>query len=228
MTSSQMSTTETTPQQRSWRGVPLEARQAQRRADLLDAAFELLGSDGWRGTTVRGVCQAAHLNPRYFYENFDSLESLLIAVFDRLIVESTQTALRALEEAGADPVSRSVAVIGAVVRFVTEDPRRARVLFVEAQGNERMGRRRLDTLHATADFLSQYLWRQSGLADDRISLVASHLLVGGLTELVVTWLDGHLHLTLDELVDDAAALMVAVGNGAMTVAQSRTSETSRT
>ncbi|HVA09037.1 MAG TPA: TetR/AcrR family transcriptional regulator [Acidimicrobiales bacterium] len=223
-----MTSIKTEPQQRSWRGVSLEARQAQRRTDLLDAAFELLGRDGWRGTTVRGVCQAARLNPRYFYESFDSLESLLIAVFDRLIVESTQTALRALDTAGTDPPARSAAVIGAVVRYVTEDPRRARVLFVEAQGNERMGRRRLDTLHATADFLSQYLWRQSGVADDRIGLVASHLLVGGLTELVVTWLDGRLAVSLDELVDDAAALLVAVGSGAVTVAQSRRSGSTQT
>jgi AcrR family transcriptional regulator len=216
-----MTSTETDIQQRSWRGVPLEIRRAERRTQLVDTAFDLLGADGWRGTTVRGICQAAHLNPRYFYESFDTLESLLIAVFDRLIVEATQTALRAIEEAGTDPTARSVAVIEAVVRYVTKDPKRARILFVEAQGNERMGRRRLDTLHATAEFLEQYMWRQTGLANDRIGMVASHLLVGGLTELVVTWLDGHLDVSLDELVEDAAALMVAVGAGAVDVAQTR-------
>ena len=60
-------------------------RRAERRELLVDAAFELLGTDGWNGTTVRGVCQAAHLNPRYFYESFDGLESLLLAVFDDLM-----------------------------------------------------------------------------------------------------------------------------------------------
>jgi hypothetical protein len=76
-------------------------------------------------------------------------------------------------------------------------------------------------MHATAEFLERYAWRQTGLAGDRIGLVASHLLVGGLTELVVTWLDGHLEVTLDELVADASALMVAVGAGAVSVARSR-------
>jgi AcrR family transcriptional regulator len=216
-----MTVTETDSPPRSWRGVPLEVRRAERRELLLDAAFELLGADGWRATTVRGVCQAARLNPRYFYESFDSLESLLIAVFDRLVVEATKTALLAIEQAGPDPTARSGAVLQAVVRYVTEEPKRARILFVEAQGNERLGRRRLDTMHATADFLEQYLWRQTGLASDRIGMVASHLLVGGLTELVVSWLDGDLGVTLDELVEDAAALMVAVGAGAVSVARSR-------
>jgi AcrR family transcriptional regulator len=209
------------PEQRSWRGVPLEVRRAERRERLLDGAFELLGTDGWRGTTVRGVCQSARLNPRYFYESFESLESLLIAVFDRLVAESTQLALAAIDGAGPDPVARAEAVIAAIVGYVTDDPKRARILFVEAMGNERMGRRRLDTMHATAEFLERYAWRQTGLAGDRIGLVASHLLVGGLTELVVTWLDGHLEVTLDELVADASALMVAVGAGAVSVARSR-------
>jgi AcrR family transcriptional regulator len=216
-----MTSTETDPQLRSWRGVPLEVRRAERREQLVDAAFELLGTDGWRGTTVRGVCQAARLNPRYFYESFDGLESLLIAVFDRLVLEATQRAVHAIETSGPDPTARAQAVVEAIVRYVTDDPKRARVLFVEALGNERLGRRRLDTMHATAEFLERYAWRQTGLAGDRIGLVASHLLVGGLTELVVTWLDGHLEVSLDELVEDAAALMVAVGAGAVGVARAR-------
>jgi AcrR family transcriptional regulator len=216
-----MTSTDTEQQQRSWRGVPLEARRAERREQLVQAAFDLFGTDGWRGTTVRAVCQGARLNPRYFYESFDSLESLLIAVFDELVVEATQMALHAIDRAGPDPTDRSIAVIEAVVRYVTEDPKRARILFVEAQGNERLGRRRFDTMHATAEFLEQYLWRQTGLAGDRMGMVASHLLVGGLTELVVTWLDGRLTMTLDELVEDAAALMVAVGAGAVGVARAR-------
>lgn len=188
---------------------------------MVDTAFGLLGTDGWRGTTVRGVCQAARLNPRYFYESFDSLESLLIAVFDRLVLEATELSMRAIENAGPDPSSRSAAVIKAAVRYVTEDPRRAKILFVEAQGNERLARRRLDTMHAMADFLERYAWRKTGLAHDRIGMVASHLLVGGLTELIITWLDGRLQITLDELVEDAAALMVAVGAGAVGVARAR-------
>jgi AcrR family transcriptional regulator len=209
------------PRTRNWRGVPLTERKAERRELLVDAAYDLLGTDGWSGTTVRGVCQAARLNPRYFYESFDSLEALFIAVFDRLVLEATREAVQAVAAAGSDPAARAVAVIDASIRYVTADPKRARILFVEALGNEVVGRRRLDTLHATAAFLERSAWRQTGLADDRIGMVASHLVVGGLTELVVSWLDGHLDVTLDELVEDAAALMVAIGSGAVGAARAR-------
>jgi len=216
-----MTSTDMDPQPRPWRGVPLDVRRAERREQLIDAAFDLLGTDGWRGTTVRGVCQGARLNPRYFYESFDDLESLLIAVFDRLVLQATDLSLQAISLAGPDPAARAAAVIAASVRYVTEDPKRARILFVEAQGNERLARRRLDTMHATAEFLERSTWRQTGMGDDRIGMVASHLLVGGLTELVITWLDGNLKISLEELVEDAAALMVAVGAGAISVAQGR-------
>ncbi len=214
-------TTPADPQSRSWRGVPLTERRAERRELLLDSAYGLMGTDGWSGTTVRGVCQSARLNPRYFYESFDSLESLFIALFDRLVLEATHAAVEAVAAAGPDPAARAVAVIDASIRYVTADPKRARILFVEALGNEAVGRRRLDTLHATAAFLERSAWRQTGLADDRIGMVASHLVVGGLTELVVSWLDGRLDVTLDELVEDAAALMVAIGSGAVGAARAR-------
>src|SRR5262245_45333483 len=53
-----------------WAGVAPEDRRAQRRELLMATTFELLGTEGWSATTVRGVCQAARLNPRYFYESF--------------------------------------------------------------------------------------------------------------------------------------------------------------
>ena len=67
----------------SWAGIPAEDRRAARRDRLLDAAFDLLGTEGWSATTVRGVCQAAQLNPRYFYESFPDLDALFVAVYDR-------------------------------------------------------------------------------------------------------------------------------------------------
>jgi AcrR family transcriptional regulator len=51
----------------------------------MDAAFQLLGTEGWSGTSVRAVCQGARLNPRYFYESFDDLDALVIAVYDRVV-----------------------------------------------------------------------------------------------------------------------------------------------
>ena len=67
-----------------WVGLSADDRRATRRRLLIDAAFALLGTEGWSGTTVRAVCEAAQLNARYFYESFDDLDSLVVAVYDQV------------------------------------------------------------------------------------------------------------------------------------------------
>lgn len=116
-----------------WAGVPAEDRRATRRDLLIDAAFDLLGTEGWSGTTVRAVCQAARLNPRYFYESFEDLDAVVVAVYDRVVAGLGAEVLRALEDTAHDPSAQVRALIERIVIFVDEDRRRARVLYVEAQ-----------------------------------------------------------------------------------------------
>jgi AcrR family transcriptional regulator len=66
---------------RPYGGVAPEARAAERREALLRAGTRLFGTNGFRRTTVRALCQEARLNDRYFYAAFDSTEALLCAVY---------------------------------------------------------------------------------------------------------------------------------------------------
>ena len=50
---------------------------------------------------------------------------------------------------------------------------------------------------------------------------------GGMSELVMTWLEGRVAMTLDQLIDDASILFVALGDAAADIAQSRRPESSR-
>ena len=59
-----------------WAGVSATDRQAERRALLVRAAFELFGEGGESAVAVRSVCRAAELNTRYFYENFTDTDEL--------------------------------------------------------------------------------------------------------------------------------------------------------
>ena len=56
---------------------------------------------------------------------------------------------------------------------------------------------------------------------DRTTMAAAHLFVGGLSELVIAWLDGKLDSSLDELIDDTAALMDLLIESAADRAQAR-------
>jgi AcrR family transcriptional regulator len=71
--------------ERTYGGVSASERTAARRARFIEAGIALFGSSGLRGATVRGVCLAAGLTDRYFYESFDSLEALLQACYGALM-----------------------------------------------------------------------------------------------------------------------------------------------
>src|SRR3569623_2122422 len=66
---------------RPYGGLAKAERVAPRRARFIAAGIELFGTQGFRGATVRGICAAAGLTDRYFYESFASLEALLAEVY---------------------------------------------------------------------------------------------------------------------------------------------------
>jgi AcrR family transcriptional regulator len=169
---------------------------------LLDAAFELLGSEGWSATTVRGVCRRAHLHPRYFYQAFSDLDDLLVAVFDRVVGQLGATMTLAVRAAPREPPLQMRAGLAAVAHFVADDRRRAQILYTEAPGQARLNRRRADAMQAFAEDVGA-----RSLGVDPTAMVAAHLTVGGFTAALVAWLDGRLVLPLDDLVETAATLL---------------------
>lgn len=206
-----------------WAGVPAEERLAERRALLLDAAFDLLGTDGDAATTVRAVCAKARLNPRYFYESFPDRDALLLAVYDEQASRLGAAVVANVDAAGDDEPARLRAGIETIARFVTDDPRRAKVLYSEALGNEALNRRRLEAQHAVVDFLVQWGEQRHGShpAAGSMPTVMASILVGGLGELMLAWLDGRIDLTLEQLVDDASALFMATGTAAAAMVEKR-------
>jgi AcrR family transcriptional regulator len=189
--------------------VPPLDRVVERRALLLDAALELLGTRGWSAMTVRGVCALARLNARYFYESFPDLDTLAVAVFDRVVDELREAVDSAVAAAGPDPAARIRAMVATTVGFVDSDRRRARVLYVEGRGNERLQRRRLESSSLIADLLAAEA-RGYGPQRARHRLIAAFL-VGGFSELLMRWLDGTVPVSAAELADEATELFLAVG-----------------
>ena len=203
--------------------MPAADRRAERRELLIDAAFELLGTEGTTGTTVRAVCAAARLNPRYFYESFPDLDTLLVAVYDRLIGQLTAEVLATRDAAGDDPRAQARAAVGAIVGFVDDDRRRARVLYVEALGNAALNRRRVETGRAIVGLVERDAAERHGAPPpgEHIGRVTAAMVVGGLSELLVAWLDGRIEMPRDQLVDDASELLLGLADTAARIVARR-------
>lgn len=193
-----------------WNGLSTEERQRERRNLLVDAAFELLATEGMAGTTVRAVCAQARLNPRYFYESFTDLDELLVAVYDD-VFRQLQRRSAAAVAAAADDAGAMRASVEATVRFIDEDPRRGRILYSEALGNEALNLRRVRTGAALVELVTQdNSRRDAGAQDESIGRLGAAVLVGGFSELLVAWIGGRIDLTAEQLIDDATEVFLAV------------------
>ena len=208
---------------RLYAGETSEQRQGGRRVRLVEAGIELLGTGGREGTTVRAVCAAARLTPRYFYESFENLDELQVAVLDHVLSGATVQVLAAVDGAPSDVGARTRATIEAFVSFVVDDPRRARIVFAEAFGNEAMMERRQAALAALATLASEQAQALYGSLEGTDPLVRTTalMLAGGVAEVLLAYTAGELDTSREELVADVVALIEATGAAAAAIAVER-------
>ncbi len=199
-----------------------EHRLARRREQLLDAGLDLLGREGMQGVTVTALCRRAGLSTRYFYESFEDLEELLLAVYDELVAEGVEVVLMAIARPADEPFDLYALVrppLEAAIVHFTDDPRKARVLLVEAVGNERLQERRQRALMDNARLFAEIATEQLGAkAPPRADLeLLAYALVGGLAETLIGYLGGLVQADREQLIDLLTRLFVggilAAGSG---------------
>ncbi len=186
-----------------WAGVPLSDRRAERRAQLIDAAFRLFGEDGESAVSVRSVCRECGLNTRYFYESFADTDDLLGAVYDQVSAQLGEAVAAAMSQAGESLRARTRAGIAAVLGFSSEDPRRGRVLFTDARSNPVLAARRVATQDLLREGVLTEGWRLQPDTDSVAALVGAAMYTGAMAELAQQWLAGRLGTDLDVVVEHA-------------------------
>ena len=117
-----------------------------RRAALIDAAAELLASQGVEAVTLAAVGSAAGLARSSVYQYFDSSGAVLAAVVEAAIPRAAASMASAVQSA-ADPQARVLAWVRAYLAAVTDPAHRALAdlggLNLPAECQER-----IDALHA--------------------------------------------------------------------------------
>ncbi|GAA0518014.1 hypothetical transcriptional regulator [Saccharopolyspora subtropica] len=195
---------------RVYGGVRGDDRQAERRAQLIEAGLDLLGAaDGTPALTVRGACQRAGLATRYFYENFADRDALAAAVYDHVVDHIATTTLEAVNGA-ADEHAKIRAGLHNIVRAIAEDPRRGRLLFSVTLTSPLLAQRRLDSSRLFAALLGGQVQDFYGIPGSTRLELTTQFIVGGLAQTLTAWLDGTLRVDDRELVDRCTEIFLAL------------------
>ncbi|WP_069162757.1 TetR/AcrR family transcriptional regulator [Nocardia altamirensis] len=198
----------------TYRGTSTAERREDRRRRLLDAALDIVGTQGLSALTVRGLCEQARVGPRFFYEAFPDLDALAAALLLEIQESALERARTAVADTVGDPADKIRAGVAALIVELTDDPRRAKVVFAQAYGNESMMRSRFTGMRRVADVIIEQTRLVLDLPEghDTAVTTTSQLITGGAAELVLVWLDGGLDVDRDGLIDllaDFAIAMVA-------------------
>lgn len=190
---------------RPYRGISATERTARRRAELMAAAFDLLGTVGGEQATMTAICARAKLTERYFYESFAGRDELLVAVFEELAQRIRGVVVDALDAAPPDPEGTARTAITAFVDLLTDDPRVGRVAIVESAASGLLRQRRHQILGEFAELIvdrSHAVFGQDALPAPRDRLNAL-LFTGGLAEVLTAWLAGEVSASKADIVDTA-------------------------
>lgn len=188
----------------------LEDRTATRRATLVEAGIELLGTEGAAGVTVRAVCRGAKLTERYFYESFDGRDALLRAVHDQVAGEARDAIVAAVAgAASSDPERVAHSAVAAFTAFLEADPRRGRVLLSESFADSVLASHDLELVPAFAALLVAQIRALPDAPDATDAELTAVALLGAMRGLYLTWLNGDPPISSARLNAHAARMIVA-------------------
>jgi len=196
---------------RPYGGVDPHHRREQRRRRLFDAAMTVIDATDRPPLTITGLCRDAGLATRSFYEEFGTVEHLLVSLHDELVDALVVELRRAARVAEGTIDERVRTVITAYVEWVAVDRRRARV-FVAMIGvgvhAEAARRRALDRF---AELLRELTVQWLGVAAALPSQSYGELfLVAGVQRAIEAWIDDPDPCAPDELVAQLEFVFLAV------------------
>jgi AcrR family transcriptional regulator len=204
------------PGLRRYGGMHGDERRARRRARLLETGLDLLTQDhGESNLTVRSVCARSGLAARYFYESFPDREALALAVYDHVVGEIARTTAAAVAVGPKDARARTRAGLANIVRLVVEDPRRGRLLFATAFLSPSLARRRLESAKLFSRLLGGHTRAFFGIEGSPSLDLAAQFAVGGLAQTLTAWLNGHLEIDQERLVEHCTDMFLALMSHAL-------------
>ncbi|MFF2555952.1 TetR/AcrR family transcriptional regulator [Nocardia sp. NPDC058058] len=149
---------------RTYDGLPVEDRRADRRTRFLTAGLAVFGESGYQNSSITMLCRAAGLARSQFYEHFTNREDLLLAVYDEIQEVARREVAAAIAATGGQPgLAPTRAAVTAFAESVGRDPHRAQVTFVEVVGvSAAVEAHRIEQREKWVDFFAEEMRKTFG------------------------------------------------------------------
>jgi AcrR family transcriptional regulator len=214
---------------RNYGGRAPDERREARRERLVEAAVDLFGTDGYPKTPIEKLCARAGVATRHFYEVFDSREALLKLAYDRIIEQTKQAVLGALDRAGNHPRRRAFVSIDAFLHAYLDDPRKGRIACIEIVGvSSALETHRREVIWDFARIIAAESERFSrdGFLPKRDFTLTSVAMAGAINEIAIECLVRRPPPSFESARNELVALIVAGMEGAHSAWQHVESPTS--
>ncbi len=202
-------------EKRNFLGETPDERKERRRQELIDAALTLVHEGGLPALGVRSVTSEAGLSSRYFYENFASIDELLMAASHSVAQDLLRVGLETLHAPGLEPQTASEleildlfrAGIDAALGVLLDDPRKIALMVAATAGGPRV---RQDLQQHLTRMLATTINSDADAAEVGFNEASTLYAAGGLVNLVMAFVSGELDIPRAELVDSLARFTLGV------------------
>lgn len=206
---------------RRYRGVSEEVRRSERRQRFIEAGLDVFAERGYHSSTVRSICANAGLTERYFYESFSNSEDLLTAVYQYTVTRLRESTLTTFSTPSVSADAMIEAALNSFLTSIYNDPRLARILFVEVLGVsariDALYRQAVEEFAALLNTISQSISADQAPMPEYVKpdLLALGL-VGAVINLTARWVVMNFKTPQQELVATLKHIFMAVhlGRGA--------------
>ncbi len=116
-------------------GQSKQERQQVRHQQLIQAGIEAFGLDGYHACTVREICKRAELSHRYFYESFEDMEGLFLAVYSHCVTDMEQRLIETFHSSsGESSIEKIIEKLLFEFYSMVEDERIVRICCIDILG----------------------------------------------------------------------------------------------
>jgi AcrR family transcriptional regulator len=160
--------------------------------------LQLFGTRGIAAVGIVDLCAEAGLTKRYFYENFASIYALADAVLEHVTGNLVAAVAPAIELGGGRDPRPALTVY---TRALLSDPRVVRLLAVESQTGPLKKYRDGFPTRAAVELWFAFAADDEALPPPQEMRLKAYGFIGAAQQIGMAWLDGHLPLTIDEVID---------------------------